>query len=528
MVRRVCVFFLLLSFLLAPYIAESAQQNDTSSISDQEEMIDGELESTEIEESDSEEQFEADNSSDLVLFIGRFHPFFVHLPIGFLLFAFVLECASLFKRFEQLKPAVPFALFMGILSGIVAGITGYLLSLGGGYDEELIVSHKWLGIGVVFFSSVALFIRIAYYDNLWLKKVFRFILVVLTGIVMATGHLGGSLTHGPDYLFRYMPEPLLLWTDVDLEEEEQISLIEDLDSAKVYDDIINPIIRTRCESCHNPDRTEGELLLTSFDQIMSGGESGSVIEKNHAEGSELYKRLTLPARDEDRMPPRGRRQLTHDQIKLIAWWIDEGVPTSDMVSEIEIPDEISDILHKLTEEGQSFFERTEVPVADEGLFEEVEEQGFRISQIAEDMNFLQVRVSKSKSDISREDIEFLLPLSEQITWLDLSSISISDTDLTQLSEFQNLTKLELEQTDIADSTLKKIGSLENLEHLNVHSTDISDEGLQYLEKNKSLKSLYIWQTKISDTAVENLQEQLPQTNVVKGWNREDLTASNED
>ncbi|MEX2368073.1 MAG: c-type cytochrome domain-containing protein [Balneolaceae bacterium] len=471
------------------------------------------VQAVEVELQDSENG----DSSDLVLFFGRFHPFLVHLPIGFLLFAILLEFISIFPRFEYLKSTVSFALAVGGLSALAAGITGYLLSFGGGYDEELLSYHKWLGTSVIILSLVAFILRTYYYDHPVFRKVFRVILIFLAVIVMSAGHFGGSLTHGSDYLFRYMPQTLKTWMNVEVEEEEQIALIEDLDTARVYDHIIYPIIRTRCESCHNNDRREADLMMTSFDQMMKGSENGPVIQEHQAEESELFKRLVLPERDEDRMPPRGRRQLTHDQIKLVAWWIEEGVPSTQTVSELELSDEISDILHKLTVDGQSFYEKTVVPKAEESLLDTLRTHGFRISPVAEDLNFLQVGMSKSVTAVSAEAMELLRSASEQITWIDFSGLSVTDQDLSPLSDFKHLTRLNLSNTSIGDSTLLMAGTMENLDYLNVYDTQITDGGLQHLEELESLSSLFLWKTKVSHEAIESLQEKLPNLYINYGY-----------
>jgi len=408
-------------------------------------------------------------------------------------------------------------LLMGGISGIAAGVTGYLLSGSGGYGEDLVSTHQWLGISVVVLSFVALLMRSYLYARKRGRVLFRIVLVVLVLMVMGTGHYGGSLTHGPDYLFRYMPEPMRSWIDVEAIEEEQIELIGDLDEALVYDNVIAPIIRTRCQSCHNPDRREGEFLMTSFDQLMAGGESGPAIVEHQPEDSELYTRLLLPERDDKRMPPRGRRQLTGDQVKLIRWWIEQGAPSSARVTEVNAEEEISDILLSLTVQGQDFFERTQVLPADQQVVENLETKGFRISPISEGMAFLQVRLSKSKTTLRAEEFEQLLPLSEQITWLDLSRTDVGDSDLKRLSDFKNLTKLSLQQTAVTDSTLAVIGSLEHLGYLNLYGTDITDQGLRHLQTLPSLKSLYLWQTNVTEEGVKNLKEKLPDLNVDTGW-----------
>lgn len=518
MIRTICTFLLLVwlgAFIeFSPYYLQTDLPADTDSV----QLI-------------SMQQVDADegSSSDLALFIGRFHPVFVHLPIGFLLFAFLLEFASMMKRYEAFTSAVPFALLMGGLSGIAAGVSGYLLSGAGGYGEDLLATHQWLGISVVILSFAAWLMRIFLYNQKRYRTVFRTVLVVLVVLVMGTGHYGGSLTHGADYLFRYMPESLRSWINVEIEpeEEEQITLIEDLDQAVVYDDIIEPILRTRCQSCHNPDRTEGELLMTSFENLKAGGENGPVVVEHQSETSELYNRLLLPERDDNRMPPRGRRQLTSDQIKLIGWWIEQGLPHRETIAELEISDDMEPVLEELTVDGQSFFERVQVPPADEELVENLKNEGFRISPIAEETSFLQVSLSKSRTNIQAGDFEKLLPLSDQITWLDLSRTEVGDSDLERLSEFKNLTRLSLQHTAVTDSTLEAIGSLEHLEYVNLYGTNITDRGLDHLQSITSLKSLYLWQTEVSGEAVERLKNKLTSVHINAGINTGNETRNQE-
>ncbi len=447
-------------------------------------------------------------SSDISLFFGRFHPVLVHLPIGFLLMAFLLEFMSLIKRYEQLAHAVPFVLLMGFLSGLFSAATGWLLSDGGGYGEDLLWLHKWLGISVVVLSLAAWLLRITLYDDPFYKKIFRVTLTVMVIVLIGAGHYGGSLTHGSDYLFRYMPEPVRSWIGVEEEEPEQLSLIENLETAHVYRDVIEPIFAARCQSCHDPDRTEGELLMTSYENLMRGGESGPPIEPHQAEESDLYRRLRLPDRHDDRMPPRGRTQLTADQIRLIGWWIEQGAPSDPLVTELERPGEIQTILERLTVGGQPFFERVQVAQADPQIIEEAQSRGFRISPVSEGTAFLHVNTLQSKTSVTAEDIEALLPLSEQITWLNLSRTSVQDDDLELLPEFRNLTRLYLQHTGISDGTLARVQSLENLEYLNLYATGVTDAGLSYLESLQNLNTLYLWQTDVTADGAIALRDRI--------------------
>lgn len=457
-------------------------------------------------------------SSDLILFIGRFHPVFVHLPIGFLLLAFLFEICSRFKRFENLGSAVPFTLLLGVASAIVAAVTGYLLSLDGGYGEDLIWTHKWLGISVAFISLCALILRQWFYESVQLKKLYTFLMWGMVFFLMGAGHYGGSLTHGSDYLVRYMPESLRSITGAPVVEAKSIQKIDNLDSARVFLDVIHPILDTRCVSCHNPEKKKGELLLTSYDEIMQGGESGPALEAGSSDRSEIVKRILLPDRHDDRMPPSGKQQLTDDQKDLISWWVETGAPMDQSISELDVPDDILEKLNKLTVDGTDFLVRTEVNKPDTSLINELNNEGrFRISRIAQNSNFLQVKSSNGAEDI---DLNQLSPLSSQITWIDISGAAVSDSSMAAISSFKNLTRLNLAQTAIDDGSLRYLKDLEHLEYLNLYGTNISDEGLNHLQSLSSLKSLYLWRTKVSFEAIQQLKNNLTGIDVNTGVNSE--------
>ena len=52
-----------------------------------------------------------------------------------------------------------------------------------------------------------------------------------------------------------------------------------------YEDDVLPVFREKCCSCHNADRKAGGLDLTSFQQMMAGGNSGDVVAGGDADGS---------------------------------------------------------------------------------------------------------------------------------------------------------------------------------------------------------------------------------------------------
>ncbi|SHF92308.1 Uncharacterized membrane protein [Fodinibius roseus] len=469
----------------------------------------------------------AGESSDLILFIGRFHPLLVHLPIGFLLLAFLLECFGRLERFQEagLENAVPFSLLSGGISAIGAVLTGYLLSLDGGYGEDLLSTHMWLGITVAVLSLSAFILRTRFFDRPKIRTMYEGILLLMVACLMAAGHYGGSLTHGSDYLTRHMPEPLRSVAGLPPKRKKGIKKIEDLDSAQVFTDVIHPILDTRCVTCHNPEKKKGELLLTSYDELMKGGENGPVLQAGSADSSNLVYRLLLPEADDDHMPPEGKLQLTGDQIDLIAWWIDQGAPIKRKISELEVPKHISEALNKLTVKGTPFLAGTNVPGADSTVVNQLRSRGIEISLIVRDKNFLQVKYPESADSVY---LKQLLPLSQQVVWLDLAKTTVEDSSLAVLTAFKNLTRLNLEHTKIGDPGLKALNTLKQLKYLNLYKTEVSDTGLKYLAENPRLESLYVWQTKITPRGVEELQQQLSDLYVDTGWGKAGTVLSEKD
>src|SRR6187401_1411300 len=126
--------------------------------------------------------------------IGHFHPLLVHLPIGILLLAALFQLLALRPKYASMHAAMSIALFWGMISAILSCISGYLLSLSGDYEDELVDMHTWFAIAT---ASVSL---IAYLFNRWENEFAKWVILLMVPLIIITGHLGGSLTHGSDFL----------------------------------------------------------------------------------------------------------------------------------------------------------------------------------------------------------------------------------------------------------------------------------------------------------------------------------------
>ncbi|HEX6846499.1 MAG TPA: c-type cytochrome domain-containing protein, partial [Chitinophagaceae bacterium] len=243
-------------------------------------------------------------------FIGRFHPVLVHLPIGILLLAALFQWLALKPKYVAIHSATGIALFWGMIFAILSCISGYFLSQSDDYDEGMVSTHQWFGISTAFISLIA------YLFNRWENEFAKWAILLMVPLIVVTGHLGGSLTHGSDYLTKGFSK--------DSTTDKEIKPIADVQEANVYADIVQPIFESKCYSCHNKSKKKGGLRLDEPSLILKGGKDGEVIKPGNVEESEMIRRLLLPRNDEDHMPPKEKPQLKDNEIALLHWWIATG------------------------------------------------------------------------------------------------------------------------------------------------------------------------------------------------------------
>ena len=86
---------------------------------------------------------------------------------------------------------------------------------------------------------------------------------------------------------------------------------------------IRPIFQAKCQGCHQPAKALGEYVMTSFQQLLAGGETGDVaIIPGKPDESYLVQQIT-PVDGQAEMPQKGA-PLEAEQIALIRAWIHQG------------------------------------------------------------------------------------------------------------------------------------------------------------------------------------------------------------
>ncbi len=449
---------------------------------------------------------------DFLSWLGRFHPAIVHFPLGILVLGVILQFISVRRPNVQMGAAVRTVYLIGFVSALAAAFAGWMLAEEGGYQPDTIFWHRWLGILMVIVSFVLYWMN-RKPDSL---RSTRWVALALFIGLLYTGHLGGKLTHGKEYLLE--TAPTFVQKLASYEEGSGHPILPDPDSTYVYEDLIKPFLETKCWTCHDEDLHKGGLVMSVDSLLMEGGRNGAVIESS-AGNSELFARVTMDPGRRKYMPPKGT-PLSYQEVKLLEWWIDAGSPFDKTVVEVETSEEIKKILmdrHQLDTKPKSFLEKTQVDSVPQSLMNEIAASGFSINRIAMTSNFVDVRWNNADTLSINDAIVQLEKVAEQVAWLDLGNSGIEDQALVSVGKLQNLVRLKLDNSDITDAGIAHLTDLKHLESLNLYSTKITDICASDLEQLTSLKKLFVWQTEFGQEGMDRLQAAIPEIEIVQGY-----------
>lgn len=87
-----------------------------------------------------------------------------------------------------------------------------------------------------------------------------------------------------------------------------------------YHNQIRPLFTATCNGCHRPEKSKGELDMTTYQALMKGGKEGTPVVAGDPSGSVLFKMISGP---EPEMPEDGD-PLKAEQVAMVERWIREG------------------------------------------------------------------------------------------------------------------------------------------------------------------------------------------------------------
>ena len=442
---------------------------------------------------------------NLFEYIGKFHPLVVHLPIGILIVFLVVGFIIPRKQLQESYQIFRLVLLVSALSATFSCISGLVLSGSGDYDIRLTANHRNMGIVLALLNWI---IFIAFKKLLQAPNpVYYVTLVIILLITVITGHLGGSLTHGSDFLTPPKPNE---WFRSSSEIHQKISV-----NSTAYE-MVSTIFEEKCIVCHGQTKQKGNLRLDTRDGLLAGGDDGSLFAENES-GSLLLKRIMLPLEDDDHMPPKEKKQLTSMEISFLSWWINNGADFDKTLAELKLPDSLQ--LMFANNESVSvdrLIPETDVKQADPVVVEKLISISVLISPVAANSNYLSVSFMNVLPKNGTIAMEELTKLNRQVIKLNLDYQNLEDAAWEKAGFLTNLRKLSLKNSNVDDARLAHLNNLNSLVSLNLTGTNVTAAGLESIMRLPDLESIYLYQTRVGGEDFKSLANKFPSVKIDSG------------
>ncbi len=430
---------------------------------------------------------------------GRMHPLLLHFPITLVLL-FLFWHFIVVKKMAGNEWLVNIDRWLLLFTAFTASITalmGLFLSKEEGYDFNALQLHKWSGIAIAIITTAW------YAYSEWVQKI-PWLHYTIAGLsictILFTGHQGGTITHGPNFLLapiQPVAQETILFTD-----------------AEVYTHLVQPILQTKCYSCHNEKKSKGELRMDTEALLLKGGKNGILWDSAAPDLGLLMGRVHLPLENKKHMPPIGKPQLTDMEIQILAAWIKKGANLKTKLTDLSADDELRMI-------GQEKFSKSAL---DEFDFDPASSAALKklntdyrvITPLSKTSPALQVDFF-SPAAFSLNQLNELLEIKTQVVSLNLNKMPIQDDALGIIAQFTNLRKLNLSFTQITGKALGKLNKLASLQQLSLSGTKVEKKDILGLASLKNLSQLFIWNTNISANDMVDLQKNMKTVLIEKGF-----------
>lgn len=436
--------------------------------------------------------------------VGRLHPLVLHFPIAILMLAMLLQLFRFRSDTTRNLFYQQFTDYLYLAGVLLAGITvvmGVFLSREDGYTGSVLSWHKWTGAGIFFFGAITYWLRhVRWYQG----RVAQASSVLAIAGLLVTGHYGATLTHGDNFVL------------APLTETTQAPMVP-LEEAQVFEHVIQPIFEQKCVSCHNADKQKGELLLTDAAAIRKGGKSGAFLVPGNPNMSRFLQRIHLPLEEKEHMPPKGKAQLSPQEMSLLALWVQGNAPFKGKLTDLASTDSLRIAAtaylkpHTSTEEVFDFAE------ADEKTIQKLNNDYRTVAPLAINSPALAVNIY-NRTAFTPQQLDELEAIREQVVHLNVAKMPVTDVNLKSVARFQNLRKLNLNFTEVTATGLKELTSLKHLETLTLAGTPMKYQELaDQLATLKALKHITLWNTGLTPAEIDKLGTSYRRITFVKGF-----------
>jgi mono/diheme cytochrome c family protein len=424
--------------------------------------------------------------------VGRMHPLLLHLPIGLLVISFILWIGKKNIDAGSFQKIFILVLQVTAFTAALTALMGFFLSREGGYDENILLKHKILGITTAVLSYTLLLVYQSFPEK---KFVFGTAITLSVAAMIAGSHFGSNLTHGEGFV----------WQPLKSEKEAEDEKITD--SSSLFTAAIRPILKSKCFTCHNEKKAKGQLIMTTEEKILAGGKNGPIWKSGDALNSHIIQNINLPEDEKKHMPPKGKPQLSQEQIDFLFAWVQSGADMKKTMKDYANDDTVKILASKFThlpkEETEKTYLFAAVPAS---TIQQLSSPFCSVFPLSQNSPALQADFFV-REKFDRKKLEELLKVKEQLVVLNLGNMPVEDADMKTIYQFSNLEKLILNNSLITNNGLNEIKKLKSLRTLSLAGTKIDKNAGQSLSQLDSLKEVFIWNTKITANEADELQKQ---------------------
>jgi hypothetical protein len=303
-------------------------------------------------------------------------------------------------------------------------------------------------------------------------------------------------------------------------------------SKVIFERHIVPILKRNCIECHQGEyvdnngrkqRPKGKVMFDTLANIKKS-KRGRLFVAKDTDASLILDSITLPADDEDRMPPaKAGPPLSKRDIGLITKWIEQGADFGSWTGEAKksgskpTPSKSSKASKKPSKQSGP----SPILTLSKGLrpisaavLKSFHDSEFQVKSVGDGNPLLSVTCCGKTENVSDATLAKLGPIADNIFELDLARSQVGDAGCRQLAKMPRLTKLSLRQTKVGNSGVKELAACQELRSLNLFGTATGDYALTAIASLKHLENLYLYETETTAKAVVRLRAAIPGLRVV--------------
>jgi uncharacterized membrane protein len=491
-------------------------------------------------------------SEALLQVFGRMHPLIVHFPIALLLVAALFELVHVVRPGATQRRAVDLLLHLGALGAVVAAVSGWIYTDFEAPRNDLVELHRWTGVAAAALAvcaSVLSFLARTR-DAGGLVVGYRIALLLMAGVVGFTGHLGGQMAWGADFLFEplHERERAPAASDGAAPRPEVAEPVADVGATAAATDLVGvgagaapadrndgasdgpldvtgaaasadvapsatqqvsyvrdvaPIVSKHCYECHGPtgkakaDLRLHDLALANADFYST--EFAALVTPGDAEASALFAVAALPRDHELAMPPDGDG-LAPEELDVLRRWIDGGTDLEALLAASSTSGAAATVAAfapTSTAGAAADAPAVPSPSATEAAGEPADDPYASFAPLDE-----------ASMDSARTSGARIAPLAATTAALEVSfrfQPATSDAAIAAIVPLaSNVVVLDLARTAVTDAALVDVARLGELRRLHLEGTAVGDTNLGLLGALPHLEYLNLTESKVTDAGLAAL------------------------